>query len=207
MGTETEIKLEVTSQEQLDRALEDLRRKACLAGPFLPTQMQTVYYDTAQCILSRKRWTLRLRKEGDVSVATLKIPLSGQGGLSVRGEWQCRAGSIEEAIPGLLQAGAPAHLCQLLDGEELQPLCGARFTRQAAPLCFPDGSQAELAVDKGVLTGSGREQEFCEVELELLAGAPEAMTQLADYLARTYQMAGQPLSKFARARDMVQSQW
>jgi len=201
MGREIEIKLEVTDPGSLEMVLADPAIKNSL-GVFQTIPMTTVYYDTEDYSLSRKHWTLRLRQEGELSVATLKLPMGGRGGFSIRGEWECEAATIEQAIPLLQEAGAPPVLPSLLDGKPLIPVCGAQFTRKAALLTLSDGTQAELAIDTGVLSGNGRIAQFCELELELKSGEESAMRQLADYLARTYQLAGQPLSKHARASNL-----
>lgn len=201
MGREIEIKLEVKDPDCLETVLEDPAVKYGL-GAFQTTPMATVYYDTEAYTLSRKHWTLRLRQEGERSVATLKLPLGGRGGFSIRGEWECEAATIEQAVPLLQEAGAPPVLPELLGEMPLIPICGAQFTRRAALLTLSDGTQAELAIDTGVLSGNGRIAEFCELELELKSGEESTLRQLADYLARTYQLAGQPLSKHARASGL-----
>lgn len=64
---------------------------------------------------------------------------------------------------------------------------------------FEDGSEAELALDTGILSGNGRIATLRELELELLSGSEEQMLEFAQDLTRRYQLVAQPLSKFARA--------
>ena len=201
MGTEIEIKLEAGSQDHLDTILRDPEIIERMEGALRPTPMATIYYDTPDYTLSRRRWTLRLRREGETSVATVKIPLGGQGGFSARGEWQAEAPTIQEGIRRLLEAGAPPALEEMTE-PGVMAICGAEFTRRTTVLAFSDGSRTELAADSGVLTGKDRKLPFWELELELLSGQVGPMQALADYLARTYQAAGQPLSKFARAAQL-----
>ncbi len=92
---------------------------------------------------------------------TLKIPISGRGGFSTRGEWQCQADSVDQCAQKLIEAGAPKELERLLDGRELLPLCGAEFTRNAAVMRFEDGSEAELALDTGILLPEMAELRLC----------------------------------------------
>lgn len=108
--------------------------------------------------------------------------------------------SVDQCAQKLIEAGAPKELERLLDGRELLPLCGAEFTRNAAVMRFEDGSEAELALDTGILSGNGRIAAVRELELELLSGSEERMLQFAQDLGpRRYQLTAQPLSKFARA--------
>ena len=199
MGTEIELKLELTSEQQCSLVLQDADVQRHLTEPFRVIPMATVYYDTEDYILTRKRWTLRLRKEGDSRVLTLKIPISGRGGFSTRGEWQCQADSVDQCAQRLIEAGAPEELERLLDGRDLLPLCGAEFTRNTAVVRFEDGSEAELALDTGILSGNGRIATLRELELELLSGSEEQMLEFAQDLTHRYQLVAQPLSKFARA--------
>ena len=53
-------------------------------GDFSEIRMETVYYDTLDAALSRRRWMLRRRYENGTSVCTLKTPLPDGS----RGEWE-----------------------------------------------------------------------------------------------------------------------
>ena len=44
-------------------------------GDFSEIRMETVYYDTLDAALSRRRWMLRRRYENGTTVCTLKTPL------------------------------------------------------------------------------------------------------------------------------------
>ncbi len=57
----------------------------------------------------------------------------------------------------------------------------------------------ELALDRGVLTGSGREKPLCEVEVELKSGDQEAADAFAQELVRQFSLKPEQASKQARA--------
>ena len=57
----------------------------------------------------------------------------------------------------------------------------------------------ELAIDRGVLTGGGRQTSLCEIEVELKSGSREACDRYATELARQFALQPQPQSKFRRA--------
>lgn len=163
-------------------------------------QMETSYYDTPDGALSARHMTLRLRKENEITVCTLKTPLPDGS----RGEWECCAQTIAEGVDRLLQLGAPRELKELIQGG-LQIHCGARFTRLSSLLPTADGT-AELALDRGVLLGGGREMPLCEVEVELKSGSDAACRALAQQLAEEYGLQPQPHSKFRRAMDLAQGE-
>lgn len=158
-------------------------------GPWRTVEMETRYYDTAGGALAARRWTLRLRRENGAAVACLKTPADGRA----RNEWEAPCAGPEALADALTAAGAPAELAALT-APGLTEVCGARFTRRAL---LVDG--AELALDRGVLTGGGREAPLCEAELEHKSGDPAATAALAARLAARFGLREEPRSKFARA--------
>ena len=158
--------------------------------------METVYYDTPSGALSARRYTLRLRLENRTAVCTLKAPEQGAG----RGEWETECSRIEDAIPELCKLGAPTDLPDLA-AEGLVAVCGARFQRVARTVVLEECT-LELAIDKGILTGGGRQIPLCEVEVELKSGSREACDRYAQALARQFSLQPEPKSKFRRAFDL-----
>lgn len=156
-------------------------------------QMETTYYDTPSHSLSQRRWTLRRRMENAVSVCTLKTPGKGLE----RGEWEVACDSIETAISELCKLGAPAELSDLCK-EGLVVSCGARFTRRAGTFTLRD-CVMEIALDEGVLLGTGKELPLVELEVELKEGSRESMERFAAELAALYGLQPEEKSKFARA--------
>ena len=189
MGREFELKYAAKQQD-----LEVLKNRY----PGLrPISMETTYYDNEAGDFSRLRWTLRRRMENGKSICTLKTPTDTWG----RAEFEAECGDILASVPLLRQAGAPAQLL-LLAAEGLIPSCGARFTRLAGLLEFPEFT-AELALDEGVLLGGGRELPFTEVELELKSGSEEALTAFAEGFAAELGLKPEYGSKVARARALA----
>ena len=192
MGREFELKYAATA------AVQDQLRETY--GPWVKLSMETTYFDTPDGALSAHRMTLRLRKENDVTICTLKTPLPDGS----RGEWECAADSIVDGIRILPQLGAPTVLTELTKGG-VMARCGARFTRFAAQIPTADGF-AELALDAGVLLGGGKEMPLCEIEIELKSGSEEAAVALARQLAARYALKEEPYSKFRRALSLAQGE-
>lgn len=189
MGREFELKYAATEAdlEILKERFPDLQ----------PIAMETTYYDNKAGDFSRLKWTFRRRMENGKSICTLKTPTDTWG----RAEFEAECDDILASVPLLRQAGAPAQLLLLTDGG-LVPSCGARFTRLAGLLEFPEFT-AELALDSGVLLGGGRELPFAEVELELKSGSEEALTAFADHFAAELGLKPEYKSKVARARMLA----
>ena len=166
--------------------------------PWRSISMETRYFDTENGALSARRWTLRLRQENEQSVACLKTPLPG----GARGEWEASCDAVEAMVEQLLSAGAPQELRQLTDGQRLVEVCGAKFTRLARN-ADTGGGRVEIALDRGVLRGGGREIPLSEAEVEHKSGDPEASGAFAAALATRHGLQPEEKSKFARALELA----
>ena len=163
-------------------------------------QMSTTYYDTPSGALSDRRITLRCRMENSQAVCTVKTPMDGYG----RGEWDCRCSDIRDSIPLLCAQGAPEELKELT-AEGIVPVCGAGFDRRAAQVVL-GATVLEIALDRGILTGGGREQPLCEVEVELKAGDPRVAVAFATELSSRFGLTPEERSKFRRALSLAKGE-
>lgn len=192
MGREFELKYAATAEKQAA-----IRAKF---GSFREISMETTYFDTPDGALSAQKMTLRLRKENNATVCTLKTPLPDGS----RGEWECEATDIAIGMREVVRLGAPKNLLTLAENG-LVVACGAKFTRLAAEIPTADGT-AELALDHGVLIGGGKEIPLCEVEIELKTGSDAAAQTLADAIAAEFGLAEEPHSKFRRASMLAKGE-
>ncbi len=193
MGIEFELKFRATAQQ-----LSAIRTG--IAGAETHTQMRTTYYDTPEGALSARRYTLRQRMENETSVCTLKFPAGSLG----RGEFEVCCPDIHAAIPELCKLSELEDL-PALTAKGVQPICGAAFTRIAKTLVLPDCT-VELALDRGILTGGGRELPLCEVEVELKSGSREGAAAYAMALAATFGLVKETASKFRRALALAKGE-
>ena len=190
MGREFELKYRADV-----RKLDAIQEKF---GSFAEISMQTAYFDTPGGDLRKRRWTLRRRYENGTSVCTLKIPRPDGS----RGEWETDSGDILGAVPTLCKLGAPEEL-EFLTMDGVTEVCAARFTRLAKPLEIP-GATVELALDRGLLLGGGKNLPFCEVEVELKSGDEAAAVGFARGLAQEFGLAPEMKSKVQRAMELAQ---
>lgn len=190
MGREFELKFRADA--------EKIAAIAAKFGDFTSISMETTYYDTAKRELSPLHWTLRRRFENGKSVCTLKTPAPG----GARGEWETECDDIMAAVLKLCKLGAPAQLI-LLTANGVEQVCGAKFTRLAKTLEMEDCT-VELALDRGCLMGSGREEPLTEVEVELKSGDEEAAVAFAKELAAEFHLIPEKGSKYRRALALAQ---
>ena len=169
MGHEIELKFLIT-EEAVEAVL------ARLPGPTAVRQLDAVYYDTGDHALRRAGLSLRLRDGEGGRMQTLKS--DSAGGVFTRGEWES---PVEGSEPDLrLLDDTPA--ARVLDGAPLGPVFAARVERLVW-LVEQDGATIEAALDRGVVTAGDRRVEVCELELELKAGPPAALFDLARELS------------------------
>lgn len=192
MGREFELKFAAKEAQQ-----EKIRRQF---GDFDTITMETTYYDTVDASLSQRHITLRRRMENGRAVCTLKTPSSDGG----RGEWELECGSVEEAVPELCKLSGWQSLA-VLTQNGVTEVCGARFTRQAKTVQLP-GCTVEIALDRGILTGGGRELPLCEVEVELKDGSEQAAVDFARQLAKEYGLQPERKSKFRWALALAKGE-
>lgn len=187
MGKEFELKYAAPAE-----ALAQIRADF---GDFDAIEMETVYFDTPDRYFSSRKMTLRLRRENNRKVCTLKTPGDGL----TRGEWEAECDDIRSCVDMLCKlAKIPAP-----DPQTLEIVCGACFTRLSRLIPFPGGA-AELALDSGHLLGGSQKTPLSEMELELKSGDPAALTAYAGEFARKYALQPQPLSKFQRAAALAE---
>jgi len=190
MGREFELKFRATPEQQ--------EAIAALYGDFSTITMETAYYDTPGGDLSARYITLRRRLENGSAVCTVKTQLEGLG----RGEWETQKEQIEDAIPVLCKLGCAEDLVSLT-APGLVQVCGARFTRRCKTIDL-EGCTVELALDRGVLLGGGKEVPLCEVEVELKSGEEADALLFARLLAARFELIQEKRSKFRRALSLAQ---
>ena len=190
MGREFELKYGAT--EEILKAVEKKY------GGFTPISMETTYYDTPERTLAARHMTLRRRMENGVSVCTVKTPLADGS----RGEWEILWQEPMTMTAALCDAGAPKELAEWTRGG-IVPVCGARFTRLARTI-DAEGCAVEIALDRGVLTGGGREAILCELEVELKSGDEAKAEKFAQALAAEFGLRPENRSKFKRAQALAE---
>ena len=192
MATEYEWKFQATPEtlDGIDRAFPE---------PGNTIAMETTYFDTPTGALSARHYTLRRRLENGQSVCTLKTPAG-----AARNEWELACDSIEKAIQMLPALGCPEDFSDLVK-EGVMAVCGAKFTRIAKTVTFPEGT-VEIALDAGILMGGNRETPLCEVEVELKNGDVRFCDLFAKALATRFDLKKEEKSKFRRALDLYRGE-
>ena len=172
--SEYEVKLAVpaTTRQGLLRELSE--------GDVETVALHAIYFDTPGASLSSRHVSLRVRREGDEWVQTLKAP--GDSTLD----------RFEDNVPlgpaSSHKAPPRADLSRHIDARAaeairsvantLRPVFEVKVERRVRRI-ESGGSVVELAFDEGELLAQGRKAAVCELELELLEGDRQELLMLA----------------------------
>jgi len=199
MQKETEIKLRA-SRETL-AALRDhpLLKKRNKSG-WQRHELFNQYYDTPGRELAQAKVALRLRRDGDQFIQTLKSRGQSVAGLSERNEWDWYLDKAKLDPKKLTDDCWPAALAEL-DKKTLKPIFTTDFVREKAEIAWGRGKAKvviEAALDLGQVLVGKHAEEICELELELRQGEPEALLELASELAADLPLMPCDISKAER---------
>ena len=199
MVKETEIKLRISPQ-----ALELLRNHPLLNerldGEWQTGTLYNQYYDTAGRDLAAARVALRVRRDAEQFIQTLKSKGQSVAGLSERNEWDWPVSEQALDLALLDDSCWPASLADL-DKLLLQPVFTTDFQRTKAIVRWQRDDEAvevEVALDQGQVVADGRDEPICELELELRSGPAAALLELAVTLAADVALMPCDISKAER---------
>lgn len=167
-----------------------------LKGEGAVRQLDATYFDTPDHALRKAGFGLRVRDGEGGRKQTLKS--ASAGGVFSRGEWEERIVGPGPDRDALARTPAAA----MLDGETLAPVFTTRVER-VVRLVHVGEAVIEAALDRGELSADGRRAAVCELELELKAGPPEALFDLARQLAKRVPLRLSLISKAERGYGLA----
>ena len=221
---EIELKYLINDEVKADGIWNELKdRPDAVAGSAEEKWMYAVYFDAADERLSAEKIAVRVRREGDELVATVKWggnqrealngggTLNGGDAVHARPELNVPVGddSWFWAPPSDLfgESEIGERIVELLGEESLVPLLETKFTRRLVKLRREDLEKGtsmvcEAAVDLGDIVAGDRAVPICELELELLEGDSELLMKLGDEMEARYGLVAGKKSKFARGKAL-----
>ncbi|KWR88052.1 CYTH and CHAD domain-containing protein [Cupriavidus sp. IDO] len=169
--------------------------------------LESEYFDT-DFLLRRNGAALRVRRNGDQFVQTLKSSGDQRGGLFEREEYEC---ALQGAKPDLdaLRAIVPrsSPLSQLLKNgalaDRLVPVFRSTVTRKLWTLKLASGEEIEVALDTGKVTAAEQARPFSELELELKHGDPRHLGEIGLRLIDKVPLSLSMQSKSDRGYDLL----
>jgi inorganic triphosphatase YgiF len=193
---EIELKLALPTSDPSSLARRLARTPVLARRKATQLHLHNVYYDTPGQALRQQRVALRLRRGGSEAqpqwLQTLKTAGRSDSALSQRGEWEA---PVPDAALSLRDLKASPWSGIDPDGTvfaALAPCFETNFERTQWLVRRRDSSVVEVALDIGQIVAGDQRAPICELELELLAGSPAALFQIAQEIACT--MAVLPVS-------------
>lgn len=193
---EIELKLRIAPEDVARLQRHPLIRSLSVGRP-VTQRLRSVYFDTPKLALFSKDVTLRVRRIGRHHVQSVKTGALRQAGLFSRGELE---NPVKGSAPEIDKIADPA-LRELVAGPDiaakLRPIFDTEIKRTRRRLT--DGSdEIGLDIDVEVIRTARGNAPICEVELELKAGEPERLFDLARTLSRDVPLRLATASKAAR---------
>ena len=172
---EVELKLQIAPD-----AVEAFASSDLLVGEPKQLQLQATYFDTPEQILRKHGFSLRIRRENDKLIQTLKGTSKSAVGLFARPEW-------EQVIPSETLVIDDTTPLTMLLGDAVRQLTPAfRVQVERRTWLLADGDDAvEVALDAGEIVATDRRAPICELELELKNGSMAYLFRLARQLDET----------------------
>jgi inorganic triphosphatase YgiF len=199
MQKETEIKLRVSRETLIALREHPLLKKRNKSG-WERRELFNQYFDTPERDLAGAKVALRLRRDGDEFIQTLKTRGQSVAGLSERNEYDWKLAKAKLDLKKLDDECWPAQLAEL-DKKTIKPVFTTDFVRERAEIAWGRGKSKvviEAALDLGKVIVGKQSEEICELELELREGEPAALLELAAELAATLPLMPCDISKAER---------
>ena len=199
MQKETEIKLRVSRETLIALREHPLLKKRNKSG-WERRELFNQYFDTPERDLAGAKVALRLRRDGDEFIQTLKTRGQSIAGLSERNEYDWKLAKAKLDLKKLDDECWPAQLAEL-DKKTIKPIFTTDFVRERAEIAWGRGKSKvviEAALDLGKVIVGKQSEEICELELELREGDPSALLELAAELAATLPLMPCDISKAER---------
>jgi triphosphatase len=163
--------------------------------------LHSTYYDTADLVLRKAGVSLRVRDTNGRFVQTIKSA-NGNAGLFDRSEWEHE---VKDRDIDLIAASGTAlePLLSVRVRNALRPVFETRVDRTVYQLAR-NGSDIEIALDRGEVAAGGRQAPINEIELELKHGEPTELFRLARKLDATVPLRIAGKVKAERGYELVE---
>lgn len=194
MPTELELKLSLPANLH-----DDFRALDMLAGGIEDTQeLYNAYFDTPDQQLNQARIALRIRKQGERFIQTLKTRGADGGGMHDRQEWEwdlpeptLNTNVVRQEIPDMD-----------VQWDQLSTLFETNFTR-GLWMIETVNSSIEVVLDSGAVKHDDKSDNISEVELELKEGEAEELYTIAEILTDSLPLRIGLISKAQRGYRLL----
>lgn len=190
MANEIELKLKVIEKGDITKKLQDIFPGISLE----PKELINIYFDTRDFKLNQERIALRIRNKGGQYIQTLKTKGVSVNGLHQRGEWEWPLANNQLSEEELNACEAwPVNI----EVNALEPVFETNFTRYQATFYWKR-AEVELALDQGKVLSNGQSEVINEIEIELISGKADALTEMGKLIQSHLSVEQSDISKAER---------
>ncbi|MCD8198865.1 MAG: CYTH domain-containing protein [Phascolarctobacterium sp.] len=200
---EVELKLLVNRGDLKRLLASPLLQKVIRPGSEKKRRLVSSYYDTADLSFKEHGIAYRVRDRGDGTFeATVKISSDAAAGLSERMELTLPIKNDEPHLEGFDALGLDYELTELAPNG-VRKLFTVDVERITYILDLPDGTVAELAIDKGKIITDKKRKPIEEIEIEVLKGSKGALLAFAERATHVVPLFAERRSKYARGMELL----
>ena len=212
MIKEIELKYTLKDRKQAEEIWEDpVLYAACNLETRESVCMSAIYFDTRDSILARSGMSLRIRREGEHSVLSIKNKGITENGLHRRDENNMPyTGEVDENTvfrpdrDMLAESELGSRLLKLIDDRDLYPVIHMNYLRRRFRMDSGD-SFVEVAIDTGEISTETASIPVCELEIELYSGDVDDMIAFGNRLANRYGIEREDITKYARGLELLEN--
>ena len=212
MIKEIELKYTLKDRKQAEEIWEDpVLYAACNLETRESVCMSAIYFDTRDSILARSGMSLRIRREGEHSVLSIKNKGITKNGLHRRDENNMPyTGEVDENTvfrpdrDMLAESELGSRLLKLIDDRDLYPVIHMNYLRRRFRMDSGD-SFVEVAIDMGEISTETASIPVCELEIELYSGDVDDMIAFGNRLADRYGIEREDITKYARGLELLEN--
>lgn len=202
MALEQELKLVVNGDIEIDLSALVLPNYK-IDGEMMTTHLVSTYFDTNELYLASQKVGLRMRQSDGKWMQTVKTSGHVQDGLHQREEWEHPLAFAEWDLDKLKKTPLATIIENPAIWSKIRPIFTTDFERKTLQLGLDDGTQIELAYDRGwVIAGEAR-QAIHEIELELKAGDVAYLSLLANELQQQLPVSPNNTSKAKMGYQLI----
>ncbi len=186
---ELELKL-ICSDSALKRLSTNAALRSLSKEDPISLNLKSVYFDSPDFGLRRLGFGLRVRRVEGQWVQTLKGGGGVSAGLHSRHEWEMQVSGAQPEVEALMELLGPhsveaKRLRQPLLEAPLKSIFTTTFKRTVWQLYPAAGQHVEVAIDRGKVVFGDFSEPITEAELELKAGPPGVLYELASELVKS----------------------
>lgn len=203
---EIEIKL-YTSNQTLEKIYQHPLFTKYSHPIWQEKELLNQYIDTEFHDLTAAKVALRVRKDREQYIQTLKAKGYSIGGFSERDEFDWMISSPQLDLSVLNEKYWPKKL-ENIDKTKLMTIFSTDFIRNYALFTWQineEKAEIEVAIDRGVVKAREKQEAICELELELRDGSANILLKFAIELAKLFPLFPSDTSKAERGYRLIGS--